>query len=86
MRRLAVAMLTVASISLSSIAWADDTGTVESFSPEERTVTIEGRKYSIPEGVKVEWAELSDGDQVTVLIDESGGEKRVTGIIVSSEN
>jgi len=86
MRKLAVAMFTAASISLSSITWADDTGTVDSFSPEERTVTIEGRTYSIPEGVEVEWAALSDGDEVQILLDETDGEERVTGIIVRSDN
>jgi hypothetical protein len=86
MRRFAIAMFTVASISLSSIAWADVMGDVNSFSPEARTVTVDGKTFSIPEGVEVDWGELSDGDRVTIFIDETDDEKRVTGILVWSDN
>ena len=86
MRRLAVAMFTAASISLSSIAWADVDGIVDSFSPEERTVTVDGKTFSIPEGVEVDWAQLSESDRVRIFIDETDDQERVTGILIWSDN
>ena len=80
MKKLLATMSTIAVLSLSGAALAEESsGKIEAMDPQSRTIILDdGNTYTVSQDVALE--SLRPGSEVTVSFEEQGGQKVVTEI------